>query len=52
MGADESHTEKGGSGVLDIGEDLLGGGTIGPALRVRYMGPDPADAEGDGRVPP
>ena len=45
-------TEQGGSGFQDMWADLLGGGTISPALRVRDMGPDPPDAKGTGRIPP
>ena len=38
--------------ISNIGEYLLGGGTLGPAIQVRYMGPDTAYAEGAGRIPP
>ena len=51
MGADESGIYQGGSECPYIGADLLGGGTVGPALRVRDMGPDPADTEVAGRIP-
>ena len=52
MGAAESGTDQGGSGCPDIREDLPGGGTIGPAILVRYIGPEPAYAEGAGCIPP
>ena len=52
MGAADSGTEQGGSGCPEIGTDLLGGGTIGPDIRARNMGPDPAYAEGAGWIPP
>ena len=35
-----------------IGADLLGGVAIGPAIRVRDMGPDTAHEEGVGQIPP
>ena len=47
VGAAESGTEQGGSGCPNIGTDLLDGGTIGPVIRVRYMGPETAYEEGD-----
>ena len=52
VGAADLGTEQGGRVCLGIRADLLGGGTIGPDLRVREMGHNPADAEGDGRIPP
>ena len=52
MGASDSGNEQVGSRCPYIGADILGGGTIGPDLWVRDMGPDPADAEGDGLIPP
>ena len=33
------------------GTDIFVGGTIGPAIRVRDMGPDTAHAEGVRRIP-
>ena len=36
----------------NIGADVLGGGTISPAIRVIDMGPDTAYVEGAGRIPP
>ena len=47
MGAAESGIEKGERGCLKIRTGLLGGGAIGPAKQVRYMGPDTAYAEVD-----
>ena len=41
VGVDDLGTEKGGSGCPYIGADILDGGTIGPAIWVRDMGPDP-----------
>ena len=52
MGADESDIDQGGSGCPDIGTDLIGGGSIGTAIRVRYMVPDSNYEEGVGRIPP
>ena len=52
MVAVESGIEQGGIGCPDIGTDLLGGGTIGPDIWVRYMVPDAAYEEGVGRIPP
>ena len=40
MGVADSDNDQVGSGCPDIGEYLLGGGTIGPAVQVRDMGPD------------
>ena len=40
LGADDSGNEQGGSGCPDIGAYILGGGRIGPDIRVRDMGPD------------
>ena len=48
MGAAGTGIEQGGIGCPDIGEDLLVGGTIGPAIRVRDMDPDTAYADGAG----
>ena len=50
MGAADSVTDQGERGYLDIGEDLLGVGTIGPVIRVRYMGPDTAYVESAGLI--
>ena len=47
-----SGNEKGGSRCTEIGAYLLGCGKISPAIRVRDMGPEPAYAEGAGRIPP
>ena len=52
VGTADVCTEKGGSRCPDIRSDLLGGGKIGPTIRVRDMGPDTAYSEGDGRIPP
>ena len=52
VGAADSYIDQGGSGCPDIGTDLLGGGAIGTAVRVRDMGPDAAYEEGIGRIPP
>ena len=52
VGAADSGTEHVGSICPDIGADLLGGGTISPAIQVRYMGPESVYAEGAGRIPP
>ena len=52
MGASDSGNDQGGRGCLDIGADILGGGTIGPAIRVRDMGPDTVYTYGAGRIPP
>ena len=52
FGGADSGTVQGGSRCPDIGEDLLGGGTIGTAIRVRDMGTDNAYEEGDERIPP
>ena len=51
MGAADSGFDQGGSGCPYIGKDLLGGGTIGPAICVRDMGTDTAYVEGVGRFP-
>ena len=42
MGAAESYINQGGRGCPDIGTDLLGGGAIGLAIRVRDMSTDAA----------
>ena len=52
MGATESGIEQVGSGCLDIGTYLLGGGAISPTIRVKDMGPDAAYGESVGRIPP
>ena len=52
VGATNSGVEQVGSGVHDIGSDLLGGIAIYPAIQVRDMGPDTAYAEGVGIIPP
>ena len=52
MGAADSDIEQGGRGCPDIGTYLIGGSTIGPAVWVRDMGPEPAYAEGAGQIPP
>ena len=52
VGAADSYINQGGSGCPDIRTDLLGGGAIGPAIRVRDMGPDAAYEESIGRIPP
>ena len=52
MGAADLGTDQGGSGFLDIGADILGDDTIGPAIRVKDMGPNTAYAEGPGWIPP
>ena len=44
MGAANLGVEQVGSGYQDTMIDLLGGGAIGPAIRVRDMGPDTAYA--------
>ena len=50
VGASNLGVNNGGSGCPDIGIDLLGGGEIGPAMRVRDMGPDTANLESIGRI--
>ena len=52
MGASNLGVNQGGSGCLDIGTDLLGVGAIVPAIWVRDVGPDTANAEDFGRIPP
>ena len=52
VGAADSYTDQGGSGCPDIRTDLLGSGALGPAVRVRDMGPDTAYEEGIGRITP
>ena len=52
VGTANSGTEQGGSGCPDIGEDILGSGTIGTDIQVRDMGPDPAYAEGARQILP
>ena len=52
MGTADSDIEQGGRGCPDIRKYLLGGSAIGPAVRVRDMGPDAANEEGVGRIPP
>ena len=42
MVASNLGVNQGGSGCPEIGTDILGGGAIGPAIRVRDMGPDTA----------
>ena len=43
---------KGVSGCPYIGTDLLGGGSIGPAIQVRDIGTDTDYTEGVGQIPP
>ena len=52
VGAADSGNKQGGSGLTDIGADLLGGGTIGPDIRFRDMGTDTTYIEGAGQIPP
>ena len=52
MGVADSDIVQGGNGCSDIGTYFLGGGAIGPAIRVRYMGPDTTYEEGVGRILP
>ena len=42
LGVADSYIDQGGSGCPDIGTYFLCGGAIGPAIRVRDMGPDAA----------
>ena len=51
MGAANSGVEQGWGGFQEIRSDLLGGGAIDPAIRVRDTGPDTAYAEGGGVIP-
>ena len=44
--------EQGGKVCPDIGRDVFGGGTMGPAVWVREMGPNTAYADGPGRISP
>ena len=52
VGEADSGTDQEGSGCPDIGVDLIIGGTIGPDIQVRDMGPFTAYAEGAGRILP
>ena len=52
MGAADSVTEQIERRCPEIGANILGGGTIGPDIWFRYIGPDTAYAEGAGRIPP
>ena len=52
VGSADSVNEQGGSGFLDIRSDLLGGGTIVPAVWFRYMGSDTAYADVAGQISP
>ena len=52
VGVADSDIEQGGSRCPDIGTYLLGGGEIGPSIRVRDMDPDGAYEEGFGQIPP
>ena len=49
-------TDKGdgkrGYGFLDLGPDILGGGTVGIVVWVRDVCDDPTHQEGVGRIPP
>ena len=51
VGAANLGIEEGGIGCQYIGIYLIGGGAIGPAIRVRDMGTDTTYAEGVGRIP-
>ena len=51
MGTDVSGDEQGGSGSMDLREDLRGGSSGGYALRVVDLGNDTADWKGVGRIP-
>ena len=52
MGTAYSGVEQGGSGCPDIGEDILGSGTIGTDIQVRDIGTDAAYEEGVGQISP
>ena len=52
MGATDLGIDQGGSGCLEIGTDLLGGGKISLTIRVREMGTDVAYEESFGGIPP
>ena len=52
MGAADSDIDQRRSRCPYIGTDLLGGGTIGPAIQVRDMSPDAVYEEGVWRIPP
>ena len=52
MGAVFQGFEKGVCGCLDLGENLLGGGSGGSNVRVRDVGDDTTHWEGFGRIPP
>ena len=53
MGEDDRCLEKGGGGGCpDLGPDILGGGSVGPLVRVRDVGDDAAHREGAGNIPP
>ena len=52
MGAVDSGIEQGWRGWPDIGAYLLGGGAIGPDIRVRDMGLYAAYVEGVRLLPP
>ena len=52
MGAAGSDIDQEGSGWTYIGINLLGGGAIGPNVRVRDMGPYLTHEEGVLQIPP
>ena len=52
MGADVQGVEQGGSGCPNLGDNLCGGGSSGPAVRVRDVGDDTTHWEGFGRISP
>ena len=43
--------DQGGVGCPELGPDILGGGSVGPILRVRYVCDDAAHLEGVARIP-
>ena len=44
--------EQGGGGCPDLGPYLLGGGAVGPVVRIRNVGDNVVHLEGVGRIPP
>ena len=52
VGESDAGIEQVGCGCLDLGTDILCGGSVGPVVRVRDVGDDAAHWEGVGKIPP
>ena len=51
VGEADADIYQGGGGYLDLGPDILCGGSVGPVVKVRDVGYDATHQEGAGRIP-